>query len=214
MVSTPSPGSTGLPVCRPAASPRSGFSLLELLITVALMLVMWVVFYGHGSRSNQQRQLKACQKNLQNIYLALEIYANEHQGRFPALAGARTSEEVLAVLVPKYTSAADSFICPGSKDGKLASGEPLAGRRISYAYFMGRQLAETTNLLASDRWADTKPKPRGAQVFSVNGRAPGSNHHQYGGNFLFVDGHQETQPVSASEDLAWPPEVVLLNPRD
>ena len=30
------------------------------------------------------------------------------------------------------------FICPGSKDSALPSGEPFRGRRISYAYLMGR----------------------------------------------------------------------------
>ena len=186
---------------------------MELLITLALIVVMSVMLYGFGSRSNQQRQLKACQKNLQNIYLALEIFANEHERRFPVQPGAKTSEEALAVLVPKYTAATDAFICPGSKDSRLAPGEALTGRRISYAYFMGRSLEEGTNVLLSDRLVDTQPKPKGAPLFSTTGRAPGNNHHKYGGNFLFADGRQETLSPTASGPLIWPENVVLLNPR-
>jgi len=192
---------------------RPGFSLIELLITLALIIVMMVMFFGFGSKSDQQRQLKACQKNLQNIYLALEIFANEHQGRFPSLPGAGTSEEPLGLLVPKYTAASENFICPGSKDSPLPSGEPLTGRKISYAYFMGREQTESTAVLMSDQLVDTQPKQKGTPVFSVTGSAPGNNHHKYGGNFLYVDGRQEASSSTAPFALNWPAGVSLLNPR-
>jgi len=64
---------------------------VELLVTLALMIFMVVMLHGFGSRSNQQRQMKSCQKNLQKIHLALQIFANEHNGLFPAQAGALTS---------------------------------------------------------------------------------------------------------------------------
>jgi len=192
---------------------EAAFSLLELLITLALILIMMVMLYGFGSRSNQQRQLKACQKNLQGIYLALEIFANEHQGQFPVVAGAATAEEPLSQLIPKYTAASELFVCPGSKDSPLPAGEPFDRRRISYAYFMGRQLTESTNVLMSDRLVDTQPKQPGARVFSATGSAPGNNHHKYGGNFLYVDGRQEASSSTASFALTWPTDVVLLNPK-
>ncbi|HXJ55205.1 MAG TPA: hypothetical protein VNU68_00950 [Verrucomicrobiae bacterium] len=191
----------------------AAFSLLELLITLALLIILVTIWHGFGSRNNQQRQLKACQKNLQEIYLAMEIYANEHDGRFPALSGARTPEEPLSILIPQYTTASSSFICPGSKDSPIPSAEPLTRRHISYAYFMGRlQTNPPSDVLMSDRLLDASPKPKGAQAFSATGRPPGNNHHKYGGNFLFVDGRQESASGPIPFALTWPADVTLLNP--
>jgi type II secretory pathway pseudopilin PulG len=193
---------------------HSGFSLVELLVTLALMIVMVVMWHGFGSQSNQARQKKACQKNLQTIFIALEIFANDHAGFFPLVPDARTSEEALSLLVPQYTVASDRFVCPGSKDSSLPSAEPLAGRRISYSYFMGHRLGESpAAVLMSDRWVDPGPKGKGAPVFSANGKMPGNNHHRYGGNFLFSDGEVRSSGPTAPFDIAWTTNIVLLNPR-
>ncbi len=190
------------------------FSLVELLITLALIIVMAVMFHGFGSRSNQQRQMKSCQKNLQKIYLALEIFANEHGGLFPAQAGAQTSEEPLALLVPRYTVASEAFVCPGSKDSPLPTAEPFGRRKISYAYFMGRALTnDPGDLLVTDRQINTQPKAKGARIFSEDGDKPGNNHHKYGGNYLFVDGHLEQSAALAPFSINPPPGVTLLNPQ-
>jgi len=193
---------------------RAAFSLIEMLITLALIIIMVVMLQGFGSRSNQQRQMKSCQNNLQKIYLALEIFANEHDGLFPVQAGAQTSEEPLSVLVPRYTVASEAFVCPGSKDSSLPTAEPFARRKISYAYFMGRtRTNDPGDLLMTDRQIDTRPKAKGAPIFSADGSAPGNNHHKYGGNYLFVDGHLEQSAVLAQFPVTTPPGVVLLNPK-
>src|SRR5436305_464359 len=72
---------------------RGGFSLLEMLIVLALILIMSVMLYGSGSRSYQQKQKLACQKNLLNLHIALQLFANDHEGSFPVAPGARTAED-------------------------------------------------------------------------------------------------------------------------
>jgi len=94
---------------------------------------------------------KGVSKNLLKIHIALEIFANEHLGSFPVVPGAQTAEEPLDLLVPHYTVDTTSFICPGSKDSPIPSGESIARRRISYAYVMGRRLAD------SQEGADERP---------------------------------------------------------
>ena len=190
-----------------------GFSLVELLITLALILVLTTMYWGSGARSNQRTQQKACQKNLQKIFIALEIYANDSAKKFPVVASARTSEEALDALVPRYTADTATFICPGSKDSALPAGESFLKRRISYAYYMGRQPSDASEVLLSDKQVDTRSKTAGQQVFSTTGKPPGNNHHKYGGNFLFCDGHMELTPACPPFALGLTQGVVLLNPK-
>jgi len=196
-----------------ASTGEAAFSLLELLIVFGIILVLSVMFHGAGSKSQQQTRKAACQKNLLKVHIALEIFANEHEGAFPASAGAAFAEEPLSLLIPHYTVDSGSFICPGSQDSRLSSGEPLTKHRISYAYLMGRKLTDSQEVLMTDKQVNTQPKSAGQAVFSTTGKPPGNNHHQYGGNFLFVDGHMEMSEATAPFSLVWTQGVVLLNPK-
>jgi len=198
---------------RPACRLAAAFTLVEMLITLALILILFVMMYGFGSRSHQQQQKIVCQKNLTTIHVALEIFANEHDGAFPMRADAATSEAVLAQLVPKYTAATAPFICPGSKDKPIPEGESFENRRISYAYYMGQRLGSSGELLMSDQQVDALPKIKGQRVFSTDGKRPGNNHHRYGGNLLYGDGRVEMISAIAPFSLLATQGVVLLNPK-
>jgi prepilin-type N-terminal cleavage/methylation domain-containing protein len=190
----------------------AGFSLIELLVTVAIILILTTLYFGPNNANRQQALKRACQKNLEKIFVSMEIYANEHGGKFPEVAGAKTSEEVLDVLVPKYTSDPSPFICPGSNDSALPAGESIRTRKISYAYYMGRYLTNSQQVLMSDRQVDTQAKAAGQAVFSITGKAPGNNHRKFGGNFLFDDGHCEMSPAASAYALGLSNGEVLLNP--
>jgi prepilin-type N-terminal cleavage/methylation domain-containing protein len=192
---------------------RSGFTLIEMLVTLALMSIMAAMLYGFGSRSHQRSQQKLCGDNLQKIYLALQIYANDFQGALPRRTNAVTSEDALDVLTPKYSADTTIFICPGGRDAAIPSGEPLRNHRISYAYFMGRRLEAAQSPLLSDRQINAEPKRAGELVFSPDGKPPGNNHHKFGGNFLLGDGSVEFSPPQLTFSLAGAPGVVLLNPK-
>jgi hypothetical protein len=184
-----------------------------MLIVLALILVMIVMMRGSGSRSRQERDKATCEKNLHRDYLALEIFANDHDGLFPVVAGAKTSEEPLSLLIPKYTVATESFICPGGKDPELPEGEPFANRKISYAYYMGLRATDAGEPLMSDRQINTAFRTHGAPLFSTTGEAPGNNHHKYGGNVLFVGGNVKMSRANAEFSLSPTQSVTLLNPR-
>lgn len=190
-----------------------GLSLVELLVTLAIMCIMAAMLYGFGSASHQRSQMKLCADNLQKIYLALQIYANDFNGALPEKTNAATSEEVLDELVPRYTADTSIFICPGGRDSQIPSGEPLRDHKISYAYFMGSRLIPPQDQLMSDRQVNTRPKSKGDLVFSKTGKSPGNNHSKYGGNFLLGDGSVEFSPPQLPFPLTLPPGVVLLNPK-
>lgn len=190
-----------------------GFSLVELLVTAALMVILTTIMFGFASASQQRSQKKLCADNLQKVYIAMQIYANDFGGRLPQDTNAVTSEKVLDELVPKYTADTSIFICPGGRDPQIPSGEPLAKYKISYAYYMGSRLVTPQDFLMSDRQVNTQPKVAGDFVFSPNGRPPGNNHHKYGGNFLLCDGSVQDSPAQLTFSIPAEPGVVLLNPK-
>src|SRR5437899_802289 len=149
---------------------RSGFSLLEVLIVLALILVLTALYWGSTTGGQQRSQMAGCQKNLQKVFVAMEIYAHEHGDKFPVVTTARTSEEALDPLVPRYTADTSIFICPASHNLSLSSGESLMKRRISYAYYMGHAASDSQQVLISDRQVDTQSKPTGQEVFSSSAK--------------------------------------------
>jgi len=189
-----------------------GFSLLELLVTVAIIMILVTIYWSPSNANRQLTLQNGCQKNLQKMYVALECYANEHGGQFPRDVGARNSEEALDVLVPRYTSDTSPFVCPGSKDKELPMGESFRKRKISYAYYMGRGLTNARQVLVSDRQVGTGAKAAGEAAFSPNGDPPGNNHHRFGGNFLFCDGHIQFSPANLRFPIDLVAGEVLLNP--
>jgi prepilin-type N-terminal cleavage/methylation domain-containing protein/prepilin-type processing-associated H-X9-DG protein len=195
----------------------AGFSLIELLITVALLAVLSAMMYGFASGKHQRDQKLLCADNLQKIYLALQIYANDIHGTLPAITNAQTSEDALTLLTPKYSSDTSIFICPGGRDAAIPAGEALTKNKISYAYYMGQRLATSPDaaqiVLMSDRQIDTDPKRAGEFVFSPDGKSPGNNHHKFGGNFLFADGSVQASKSQLTFSLPVPANVRLLNPK-
>ena len=197
---------------RPARRAGAGFSLLELLLVAVILVLVLTMYFAFAARQKAPSKIKNCQKNLLKIYIAMDIYATDHAGKFPDAPGARTSGEALTALVPRYTVDTSAFICPGSRDAALPAGEPFAARKISYAYYMGRAKADASAVLMSDEQVDASSKTPGQPVFSTNDKPPGNNHGQAGGNFLFCDGRADNGPASAPFSLVFSQGVVLLNP--
>ncbi len=190
-----------------------GFSLIELMLVIAIMAILSAMMYSFSSGRHQRNQKQLCGDNLQKIYLAMQIYANDFKAALPTSTNALTSEPVLEELVPRYTADTSIFICPGGRDAEIPSGEPLTRYTISYAYYMGRKLDGPQIVLMSDRQVNTLPKAVGDYAFSKNGKAPGNNHHKFGGNFLMGDGSIQASPAQLTFSLPIEPGIVLLNPK-
>lgn len=193
---------------------ESGFSLIELLIVVALIIIMFTLYWSAGSGAFQAKQLKKCEKNLQYIYIALQTYSTDNTEHLPFLADAKTSEPVLSLLVPRSTTGTEYFVCPGCNDSAPPEAQPFPDRKISYAYYMGHTLKDGADrALLSDRQVNTEPKLQGQPLFSVDGKKPGANHNKYGGNILFCDGNVQTSPAASAFNLTNGSNIILLNPK-
>lgn len=196
-----------------ASRPVPAFSLVELLVVLALLIIMTTMMSSHLTGVHRKSNLELCRKNLQEIYVAFTLYANDNRDTYPALPGAQTSEAPLSLLIPRSTTETAIFICPGSSDKPLPEGESFAHRRISYAYYMGRATNNSANeVLLTDWQVNTQPKTTNQPLFSADGKKPGNNHDKDGGNLLLGSGEVQSSGPKAGRDLPLPPGITLLNP--
>lgn len=186
--------------------------MVELLCVTAILLVMAALYFGKSSGDRQLELQAKCSQNLEKIYISLQLYANDGQGRAPLIPGAESPAEALALLVPRYTSETRSFICPGAKTPADLPVESFARQQISYAFYMGQWMTNTEGLLMTDQQVSALAKSPGQLVFSADGKGRGNNHQAHGGNLLFTDGRVERIGPRTPQSMPIRPAVKLLNP--
>lgn len=64
-------------------SSRKGFTLIELMIVIAIIAILAAILVPNFIRARAQGQLTSCKSNLKNIATALEMYSTDHNGQYP-----------------------------------------------------------------------------------------------------------------------------------
>jgi prepilin-type N-terminal cleavage/methylation domain-containing protein/prepilin-type processing-associated H-X9-DG protein len=122
---------------------RTAFTLLELLVVMAIIAVLAALLLPALSRARAQARSAACRDRLHQMGLALQMYLNENEGRYPLIVslpdrfhGNPTSANWFNKLEPFYPPrwTERTYHCPGYK-GAITSGESTAHDPFgSYAY--------------------------------------------------------------------------------
>ncbi len=100
---------------------RKGFTLIELMIVIAIIAILAAILVPNFIRARAQGQVTACKSNLKNIGTALEMYSTDSSGRFPT---------TLTNLTPNYLKNIPT--CPSLGSNTYTAGFTAASNPDSY----------------------------------------------------------------------------------
>jgi prepilin-type N-terminal cleavage/methylation domain-containing protein/prepilin-type processing-associated H-X9-DG protein len=144
---------------------RAGFTLIELLIVVFIISILAAILFPVFGKARDKARQANCQSNVMQLGLALHLYAQDWNGRFPP----RNDD-----WSPAYRYAKDYqlFMCPIDPAPRMPDyarrGNSLGPGMTSYIYRAGLANDDLAGeILAWDR----------------------ETWHSDGRNFLFLDAH-------------------------
>ena len=128
-----------------------------------------------ADKAKEEKHRKACMNNIKQIGVALQMYANVFEGKFPEASGAKGLNQL---KTGGFLENPQSYICPATDNMPAAYGQPITEECCDYVYVGG--LSEHSDGNTPILWC--KPE----------------NHKDYG-NILYVNG--EVKAVSGNNWL-------------
>ena len=131
---------------------KGGFTLIELLVVIAIIAILAAILFPVFSKAREKARAAACQSNLKQLALAMKMYTNDWDERFPistppCVAGTGNQGTTMPwwLLVYPYVKNGQIFECPSAEvrwiynAGGCGAGNNCARRvpgmsGISYGY--------------------------------------------------------------------------------
>ena len=185
---------------------RRGFTLLELVIVLAILLVLAAILMPVLAGAEERARQTSCESNLHHLAKAFSLYRADHDGRQPPeMSGSPSLGNVVywPAIVNDYVSNRQMFICP-SEPKRHWSGQPDDNRvcyALNFLYMNGRltkyggvewliwEPHDTIVLVDSDSYVAADPQSRGgAYAVSRIWGAIRARHNDMV-SISYVDGH-------------------------
>lgn len=88
------------------AMSKRGFTLIELVLVIGIIATLAAILFPVFAKARERARAASCQSNLFNIGLALRMYSQDHEGRYPP------QPNILDPLYPDYLPLSQSLVCP------------------------------------------------------------------------------------------------------
>lgn len=204
-----------------------GFTLIELLVVMAIVSILAAILFPVFSKARLKVNGAVCESNLKQITMAVLLYAEDYDGKFPNLPPRYTwyGDSWASKLVP-YLKNTKVFTCPNDtrKPYPWYSQYPYGDQLISYSYssWLAGNMESTIHerILPNDDGIELSRVQSPAAVILLHDTPypdpyttmanppytrcflPGAYTHSYrhsdGDNYSFADGHVKWYQVSAS----------------
>ncbi len=170
---------------------HAGFTLIELLVVIAIIAILAAILFPVFARAREKARQANCTSNLKQIGLAVEMYAQDHDGLLP-LANQYPAEPPpddgyhqgppgIQHVVEPYTKNQQIFKCPSDRDNMYTT------QGTSYDYGLGLlDIGMPVQMIDRPSWEDDPSRAILAQDFS-----PGW--HISGPVVLYCDGHAKVK---------------------
>ncbi len=208
------------------SSTWSAFTLIEILIVLAIVMLLAALLFPVLNRVRNGARSVACQSNLHQIGLAMQLYTENYGGRYPAYGAQPPSCTWVDAMVP-YTKSTQVFICPSDPDETYESGCGLqqdvngAPRTLNGGYALSvpelaRQISTMRVRVPSRFILVTDARSTTDQVIAVGSMSEPflspdtlkelsiAFRHTERANALFADGHSKSlSPEEAGDSAQW-----------
>ena len=191
-------------------SPRQGFSLIELLIVVAIVAILSGLLFPAVGYVREKARNTSCLNNLRQWGMALNLYLDEHRSIFPACPKGRPNpageKDAWFNVLPPYINVQamkdmkavpmpgkglrSPFLCPSDAGSGAAitsfDTEAADAQYYSSYTFNTLIMAETGDGLNSGINLSTIVGSNADEGYAYN-----AFRHRNSANFVFADGHAE-----------------------